>query len=334
MPKNRSAQSTPQRNFVFTINGERDRHADKKAGEDLCYTLKQLDNVRYFVFQCELGESGNPHIQGYFQLEHPQRLRAVVRMLGGRAHVEPRRGNHEQARDYCRKEATRQAGPWEHGQPVDRAGQRTDLDSLHAALDESLLRAGVSSASCEEPADELGGAQPGGDEHPSDPERTLVRISSEYFTPFLRYERSIRSYISLHSQHRSSFTHCYVYHGVTGSGKSHAARINFPGAYWFPGSGLWFPGYDGQSTIVLDDFDASSFPYRFLLRLCDKYELQLPYKGGHSECFATTVVVTANNHPREWYPDKTRCPDAPLMRRCVLVNFPDLFVAESPAGDL
>lgn len=70
--------------------------------------------VRYVVWQRERGESGTEHLQGYAELSQPVRLSAVRGWLPS-AHWEPRAGPRDSARDYCRKEDGRCAGPWEHG---------------------------------------------------------------------------------------------------------------------------------------------------------------------------------------------------------------------------
>lgn len=50
------------------------------------------------------------------------------------AHLEKRRGTVTEARDYCRKEDTREAGPFEVGTHTDGQGERSDLDTYAAAV--------------------------------------------------------------------------------------------------------------------------------------------------------------------------------------------------------
>ncbi len=68
------------------------------------------------------------HIQGYLYLKKQARLAAMKKLLP-RAHWEPRKGSHKQARAYCMKEETRTAGPFEWGDPPAQ-GKRTDVENI------------------------------------------------------------------------------------------------------------------------------------------------------------------------------------------------------------
>eukprot|EP00983_Pelagomonas_calceolata_P068625 1150006-Pelagomonas_calceolata.AAC.1 len=74
------------------------------------------------------------HLQGYAELSQPVRL-STVRWWLPSAHWEPRAGSRDSARDYCRKEDSRSAGPWEHG-AFEQGGQgsRSDLAAACATL--------------------------------------------------------------------------------------------------------------------------------------------------------------------------------------------------------
>lgn len=71
--------------------------------------------IKYGIWQQErCPTTGRLHLQGYFEFSKPMRMSAVKRAIGdAAAHVEPRNGSREEARDYCRKEESRVAGPWE-----------------------------------------------------------------------------------------------------------------------------------------------------------------------------------------------------------------------------
>ena len=64
---------------------------------------------------------------------------------------------------------------------------------------------------------------------------------------------------------------------------------------------VWFSGYTGQKTLILDDFDAMFCSLPFLKRLLDKYKLKVEIKGGFAWACWTTVIITSNQPPNMWY---------------------------------
>lgn len=84
----------------------------------------------YCIFGREVGESGTRHLQGYLEL--PKRVRfEQLKALVPRAHVERRRGNAQEASEYCRKD-----GDFEEFGEISksRQGKRTDLEAACEAI--------------------------------------------------------------------------------------------------------------------------------------------------------------------------------------------------------
>ena len=81
------------RNWVFTINNFSD------VEQEACQKLE----CSYIVVGTEVGASGTPHLQGYVEFANAKTMTAVKKLLGGRAHLEPRKGTPLQASDYCKK---------------------------------------------------------------------------------------------------------------------------------------------------------------------------------------------------------------------------------------
>ncbi len=92
------------RNVCVTINGT--------------HELPEIttENVQYYIFGKEVApNTGTLHLQGYMELKKQMSLSAVKRVLGcNHAHIEIRRGNQDQAIDYCKKE---DLSPLEFGSP-------------------------------------------------------------------------------------------------------------------------------------------------------------------------------------------------------------------------
>lgn len=97
-----------------------------------------------------------------------------------------------------------------------------------------------------------------------------------------------------------------IYWGESGTGKTRLAVSENPEAYLLTkpnGNGtIWFDGYDGQSTIIFDEF-YGWVQYDLLLRILDRYPLRLQIKGGFVECSATKFIFTSNKPWTDWYPN-------------------------------
>lgn len=238
------------------------------------------DSLKYGVAQLERGESGTLHWQGYVEFSKPRKLGGMKKCIPA-AHFESRKGTQTQARDYCMKTEGRVQGPFEFGDFKDSGqGKRTDLVSAM-----KLVKDG----------------------------KTDFEIAEELPSVWLRYSRGLREYKRICIPSRKTKTHVSVYYGPTGTGKTRRAFESDPSAYFKP-RGDWWDGYEGQATVIIDDF-TGWLPYSFLLNLLDRYPLLVPYKGGFHNFGSTKIIITSNFKPSEWYNDKVKHPDAPLLRR-------------------
>lgn len=97
-----------------------------------------------------------------------------------------------------------------------------------------------------------------------------------------------------------------IYWGDSGTGKSRKAVEENPGAYIMTkpngNNTVWFDGYEGQETIIFDEF-YGWVQYDLLLRILDRYPLRLQVKGGFVECSATKFIFTSNKSWVDWYPN-------------------------------
>lgn len=101
--------------------------------EDVAILRTPNSKLRYIIVGHEVGESGTPHLQIYFQLEKQAKL-TTIKNWGGpfaRMHFEAARGSPVQASDYCKKEGNFfELGERKENKP----GARSDLDALHNAI--------------------------------------------------------------------------------------------------------------------------------------------------------------------------------------------------------
>lgn len=251
---------------------------------------RTVDGVKYCIWQEERGEKGTKHLQGYFLFNSTKRL-AGVKKIFPTAHWEIRRGSHEQARDYCQKEETRTQGPWTLGEePINNQGARTDLLALKRSIDEG---------------------------------KSEGEIWEDHFQPMLKYHKGVQIYRNIKSEVRDFKTFVIAIHGPTGSGKSHAAH-SFPNIYSVShpgtkGGQVWFDRYDGHQTVVIDEF-YGWIPYDLLLRLCDRFPLAVPTKGGFTNFRPRYLILTSNKSPQDWYHfEKYAELSKPLIRRLDLI---------------
>ncbi len=104
------------RNWCFTIleteeNGISKEELKKWTSEE------RPDEIGYCIYQIErCPTTSRRHIQGYVELTKSVRLNAVKRLFNNtHMHLEARKGSRDAARDYCKKEDTREDGPYEIG---------------------------------------------------------------------------------------------------------------------------------------------------------------------------------------------------------------------------
>ena len=104
----------------------------------------------------------------------------------------------------------------------------------------------------------------------------------------------------------------FFFWGAPGCGKSCLAHHLYPSAY---SAGdykeAWMDNYAGELEIIFDDFKGV-FPLGAMLKLLDRYKLQLPKKGGFVPIRANTFCFTANEPPSGFYGG-----DAAWIRRIV-----------------
>lgn len=264
------------KNWMFTLNNY------TAAEEAFIQSLPSSDpDVIWLTYGRELGEqTGTPHLQGYLCLARRLRLQQLRQKLP-RCHLEIRRGSHADAKRYCQKDADFE----EHGvEPESGQGTRTDLETLKNSLDNGL---------------------------------PLRDIADAHFATFLRYNKGIKLYVNLNARSRDWVTSVVVYWGRTGAGKTRAVYENLPNPnslYTHPG-GPWFDGYEGQAICLFDDFSGSCFQLPYLLKILDRYPMQVPVKGAFVNWAPYEIYITSNINPCMWYRNAHPEHVAALMRR-------------------
>lgn len=248
------------------------------------------DNCVYGILGREQGEGGTPHIQGYLHFSNARTFAAVLKRLGNnRIHLEAAKGTPQQNREYCSKEGSYV----EHGS-IPIQGKRNDLIEIQDKLDSGV------------------------------PE---MQLASEHFAKWCQYRRSFTAYRQLRQRvERNWKTNVVWIYGPTGTGKTfraigEATRLS-QAQPWinFDNSGTWFDGYQGQKTVIFDDFRGEC-PLAFLLRLCDRYPMVVPVKGGSVNWQPRIIYITSNISPREAYGSVDIDLLLPLYRRIEVLEY-------------
>lgn len=255
-----------------------------------------VQEMQYMVWQFEVcPTTGTPHIQGYVRFRGAKRMNTVRDYLSTvTAHLEPAKGTEAHNRDYCTKESSRQPGtqPTEHGTydaTKGRQGSRVDLDTVCNAI-----KTGT----------------------------PLSQVALENSATYTKYHAGLEKL----RQHYLSTTasavrdvHTTVLWGPTGTGKSHRVRTAYPDAYIVYHGRDPFGNYQGQTVLIIEEFNYLFWEIDLMKQLLDKWPLQLDCRYTNKHALWTTVFILTNQDPRYWYPA-----DAPASRTALLrrLTFP------------
>lgn len=238
--------------------------------------------ITYGVGQVERGS--HLHFQFYLSLSKRSVLK-TMKKINGSAHWEVARGSPKQNKAYCTKEDTRVSGPWEVGEPIGQ-GHRSDLDVAGDMIADG----------------------------------TPVRDVADTFRAlYIRYNRGFHALErTLKEKGDRKFgpegPEVWIFWGPAGTGKSRKAFETWPDAYVKMTADKWWDGYEGQDTVIFDDFKGSSMRLHDFQRVIDRYPTRVEFKGGSITLSATRYVFTSNKHPSEWY-SADADPHGTVMRR-------------------
>lgn len=257
--------------------------------------VEQLRNEIAFkriVFQEEETKGGYRHLQGYFEL-YKRRSFNYIQEAWGFTHLEIAKGTPWENYTYCTKPDT-QTGRYGYVRGIFPEPCSSKRKKNPEDFDELV-------EDCKE-----------------HDERFIARKYPRYF---LRHCNGIPRLIN-HWKDPAGNRQIVVIAliGNTGTGKSHWGRqyaawhhktIYCKGVQDATGT-PWFNGYEGQSVLLLDDFNSNQLEFRFLLTMLDIYPLKVQTKNGYVDAMWDTVIITSNSSILQWY---ERQNTAPLQRR-------------------
>ncbi|UPW41883.1 replication associated protein [Dipodfec virus RodF1_132] len=224
--------------------------------------LKEHPNLVYSVLGKEVCPStGRLHIQGYMRFSKQVYLPTFIKLFKG-IHVEAARGSELECVSYCKKDDDYV----ETGEAA-RPGKRTDLVLLKDAV-----KSGLSYKEIVEKYDDLNWQQ--------------LKVLDIYTSLFsVQKKRKVPKVTWI----------C----GPSGVGKTREVE-DLEDAH-YQDDCHWWDGYNGQKTVVFDDFRGSQVKFRKLLRILDRLPLKVPVKGRMVNLEAEEYVFTSTRWPHECY---------------------------------
>jgi hypothetical protein len=110
----------------------------------------------------------------------------------------------------------------------------------------------------------------------------------------------------------------WLFYGIPGSGKTRRAYDLYPDIYEKPvGDDLWFDGYQGEKQVLFDEFSGQC-SLNNCLKLLDPepiYIRKVAIKGGFVWFNPEVIIITTNNHPKDWYDYSKRMDNQIALRR-------------------
>lgn len=237
---------------------------DKKQ-KNWLYTLNNpvsdpsFDAV-YQVFGRERAPTtGTPHLQGFVVFNKNLRLAAVCKLLP-LAHWIPAKGSAAQNRTYCIKD-----GDFiESGVIPSDKRKRGEDEKERWTLAVKACKEGRL------------------DDVPDDILMRYYRTCKELKKDFMKPPPDLPVIKN------------FWYFGDSGTGKSRKAREQFPGSY-LKMCNKWWDGYQGEETVIIDDFDLVHKPLGHHLKIWgDHYAFIAETKNGAIMIRPKTIIVTSN----------------------------------------
>lgn len=257
--------------FVFTLNNYTEEEYN-------WITEVYAPTVRWIIVAKETGASGTPHLQGAVICGLQVPLSKLKTSIGfRRAHLETMLGKPSASRTYCTKQ---DMNAFERG-TLPQEGKRNDLQNAWKRLKEGATIAELAEA-----------------------EETGVVV--------IKYHRGLTQVRSILRPARTAPPLVFWVRGPTGLGKTRFAYAagrsictmlgRDASDIWISNGSLrWFDGYDRQPVCILDDFRAKSARFEFILRLLDRYPLQVEFKGGSINWDPHVIFLTCPHGLRKCF---------------------------------
>lgn len=262
--------------------------------------LKQLaGEVNYVVFQKEkCPTTGKEHFQWALWTREKIRFSTLRNKLAAfKPYVKQVKGsNTEKAQQYCMKEESRLAGPWQYGTAPTWLEKRTKTQFKDLL---TRMMTGESQASLWE-------NQP---------------------NEMARHHRALGAAAAalVPVRQASNDVHVHYLWGPTGVGKTRHVMETYGAEVYAWEPGKWWPNImPTQKILLIDDLDkdsARAVGARKWKRILDRYPVQEESKGGFQQVPFTTIYITSNWAPEEVFGQFPQQDYDAIMRRIEEIRF-------------
>nr|QKV51273.1 putative replication associated protein [Crucivirus sp.] len=256
--------------------------------------------ITYYVIAFEYGKNMTLHIQGYLEFKCQVTFATVNKLLayedGSWPHSEKRGMNscQKQAIDYCKKgiqskaewKKLHQSGPnfgkeakfEEDGIPKPGQGTRTDIETAKCWMKEGLSM-----------------------------EEILERCNNYQVSKY------VENFIHMFEPQKTWKPIVRWFWGESGCSKSHTAKLQAgyidsngkptgnKNVYIKPQMDRWWPKYDGQELVIIDELRANIIPCAKLLSLLGSEPDMVENKGKYRQFRAKEIWITTSKCPEEFY---------------------------------
>lgn len=229
------------------------------------------DHFKYLTFGREIGDAGNPHLQGFAYFSTCKSLRQMKVHID-RAHWEAQRGTCDQAINYCHEDSTPENPAVEIGEKPLNQSQKGETEIVrYQRAWESARDGNILDVEAPIRVKYFG---------------TLKRIATEYGEAPKKL-KTIEN---------------FWYYGAPGLGKSMYCHKKYPDLY--PKTpNKWWDCYEGQETVLLDDYDKTCGLSQLLKIWADRYSFIGEVKGGTLRLRPKRILVTSNYTIQEIFGD-------------------------------
>lgn len=238
------------------------------------------EKAQYACVGKEVGKTGTPHLQIYFQMKAAYAGQSIKnqtskRMWCGIAN------SPSKSRKYCQKEGDyMEFGEFKDTIAAKAKGSKAGGASTKAKWAELLekVKAGVA----------------------------YEDLLTEYPSMVMQTRNAILAECIRHAPKRKFKTCVHVYIGESGAGKTTRATVDAPDAFMVtPGMNHWFDGYNGRDDVIVDEMRKGQYSLGTLLSMMDQHPCSVQVKGGMVNFAPRKLIITSNLPPSNWYTDET-----------------------------